>query len=77
MTGPRLFAVGIIFICCSVAWFVLGLSLSYRTEVSDDRLSPAVAELWGGRHAQVRDFLLSVTTNFDEIDFPGGTLEPA
>jgi len=53
MTGTRLFAVLFIFICCCVAWFVLGFSLTYRTEVSDDRLSPAVTQLWGGRHAQV------------------------
>ena len=53
MTAARLFAVLFIFLCCCVAWFVLGFSLTYRTEMSDDRLSPAVAQLWGGRHAQV------------------------
>ena len=53
MTASRLFAVLFIFLCCCVAWFILGFSLTYRTEVSDDRLSPAVAQLWGGRHAQV------------------------
>jgi hypothetical protein len=53
MTAGRLFAVLFIFVCCCVAWFILGFSLTYRTEMSDDRLSPAVTQLWGGRHAQV------------------------
>jgi hypothetical protein len=53
MTASRLFGVLFIFLCCCVAWFVLGFSLTYRTEMSDDRLSPAVAQLWGGRHGQV------------------------
>jgi hypothetical protein len=52
MTAARLFAVLFIFLCCCVAWFVLGFSLTYRTEASDDRLSPAVTQLWGGRHVQ-------------------------
>lgn len=52
MTTARLFAVLFILLCCCVAWFILGFSLTYRTDVSDDRLSPAVAQLWGGRHAQ-------------------------
>jgi hypothetical protein len=50
---PRLFAIGVIFLCTAVAWSTLGASVVSRTGESDQRLAKEVAQLWGGRHEQV------------------------
>jgi hypothetical protein len=52
MTPARLAAIGLIFICCTVAWFTLGASVVTRSGESDATLRQEVARLWGGRHEQ-------------------------
>jgi len=52
MTPARLAAIGIIFVCSSIAWFTLGASVVTRSGESDSRLAVEVAQLWGGRHVQ-------------------------
>jgi hypothetical protein len=52
VTAGRLFAIAVIFICSTVAWFVLGTSVMQRTGEFDGRLQQEVSLLWGGRHDQ-------------------------
>ncbi len=52
MTARRLFAIIFIFICTSVAWAILGGSISYRTYSGYTALGQQVAELWGAPHVQ-------------------------
>ncbi len=52
MTAARLLAIGFIFCCTAVAWFILGTSVVQRTGESDERLAQEVAKLWGGHHDQ-------------------------
>lgn len=53
MTPLRLFAIAFIFVCTSIAWSILGVTVSERTGESDGRLRNEVEQLWGGRHQQV------------------------
>ena len=53
MTPARLIAIGLIYCCSAIAWFVLGGTIVGRTGESDSRLADEVAQLWGGRHNQV------------------------
>jgi len=53
MTTGRLIAIGFIFSCTAVAWWVLAGTVVSRTGESDGRLSQEVAQLWGGQHVQV------------------------
>jgi len=53
--GPmikRLFAVAFIFVCCSVAWMILGGTVVHRTETSGASTRSDVGELWGGPQTQ-------------------------
>jgi inner membrane protein involved in colicin E2 resistance len=43
----RLLAITFIFICTSIAWAVLGGTILYRTNSSDDRLRQRVQSVWG------------------------------
>ncbi len=52
MTVLRLFAVGLIFICSSIGWAVLGATVVNRTGEADVTLNQEVAALWGGVHVQ-------------------------
>ncbi|MEZ5331948.1 MAG: inner membrane CreD family protein [Thermoanaerobaculia bacterium] len=52
MSVRRLLAIGFIFCCSAVAWFVLGGSVVHRTGGSEDAITPEVAGLWGDRQAQ-------------------------
>ena len=53
MTAARLIAIGVIYVGCAIAWFILGGSVVSRTGESDQRLAAEVARLWGGRHNQI------------------------
>ncbi len=53
MTIPRLIAIGFIFACTAVGWFVLGGSLVHRSGGTAERITPEVAALWGGPQAQI------------------------
>src|SRR5262249_2102818 len=52
MTVPRLFAIALIFLCTTCAWFILGASVNARTDEFDPRLRGEVEKLWGGKHVQ-------------------------
>lgn len=52
MTPARLAAIGLIFVCCTLAWFTLGASVVSRSGESDATLGRQVAQLWGGQHVQ-------------------------
>jgi inner membrane protein involved in colicin E2 resistance len=43
----RLVAITFIFVCASIAWAVLGGTILYRTNSSDDRLRQRVQSVWG------------------------------
>jgi len=43
----RLLAITFIFVCTSIAWAVLGGTILYRTNSSDDRLRQRVQSVWG------------------------------
>ncbi|GAB5534005.1 MAG: hypothetical protein Rubg2KO_02540 [Rubricoccaceae bacterium] len=56
----RLFAVAFIYLCCCIAWTILGGTVVHRTETSNAALGGAVGELWGGpqvQHAPTADLL--------------------
>src|SRR5688500_8018790 len=52
MTVRRLFAIAVIFLGCTAAWFFLGSSVVLRTGQYDHQLRQEVALLWGGPHNQ-------------------------
>ncbi len=47
MTVARLIAIGFIFVCVAIAWFILGGSIVVRTADLGSQLAPRVNELWG------------------------------
>ena len=53
MTPVRLAAIAFIYGVATLAWFALGVSVNERSGEFDQRLSQAVALLWGGEHVQV------------------------
>ncbi len=53
MTVKRLFAIGFIFACTALGWFVLGGSVVHRSGGMEKRITPEVAALWGGPQAQL------------------------
>src|SRR5262245_1382128 len=52
MTAGRLFAIGFIYLCTTVAWFILGGTVVARTGEQDGELRGEVTRLWGGEHVQ-------------------------
>lgn len=48
----RIAAIAFIFACTSVAWFILGAAISYRTSAADSRLRDRVVSIWGAPHEQ-------------------------
>ena len=49
----RLFAIGFIFACTSIAWFILAGTTSSRTFSADSSLKQRVSQLWGAPQAQL------------------------
>jgi hypothetical protein len=41
-----------IFFCTTIAWMILGATVEFRTNTSDERLTDAVGELWGSPQYQ-------------------------
>jgi inner membrane protein involved in colicin E2 resistance len=58
MTTLRLFTIAFILIVATIAWFVLGASVTARSGEFDQRLASDVAQLWGGRHRQTAPSVL-------------------
>lgn len=52
MTVWRLIAIGFILICVSMAWAILGASVTMRTSSGYEALGRQVEELWGAPHIQ-------------------------
>jgi hypothetical protein len=52
LSTSRIVAIGFIYGCTAMAWFILAGSIVQRTGESDARLAQEVAQLWGGRHTQ-------------------------
>jgi hypothetical protein len=52
MTVRRLIAIGFILICVTVAWVILGASVTIRTHSGYESLGRQVEELWGAPHVQ-------------------------
>jgi hypothetical protein len=52
VTTLRLFAIGFIFICTTVAWMILGANVTSRSGEADGSLRAEVERLWGGEHVQ-------------------------
>jgi hypothetical protein len=52
VTTLRLFAIGFIFICTTVAWMILGANVTARSGEADGSLRAEVERLWGGEHVQ-------------------------
>lgn len=46
--------IALIFIlgCCTVAWFILGATIDWRTEESNNKLQPGVTAMWGAPQVQ-------------------------
>lgn len=61
MTTLRLFAIGFIFICTTVAWMILGANVTSRSGEADGSLRAEVERLWGGEHVQRAPQALLVT----------------
>lgn len=49
----RLFAIGFIFACTSIAWFILAGVTSHRTGAADQGLRQQVEQVWGAPQAQL------------------------
>ena len=49
----RLFAIGFIFVCVSIAWMILAGATSTRTNSADSSLKSRVSQLWGAPQAQL------------------------
>jgi len=49
----KLFAIGFIFVCVSIAWMVLAGATSGRTNSADSNLKSRVSQLWGAPQAQL------------------------
>src|SRR5580704_988714 len=52
----RLFAVAFIFCCTSVAWMILGGTITARTGSTTERLRDHVQSIWGVPHVQMSPF---------------------
>jgi hypothetical protein len=52
MTVRRLVAIGFIFVCVTVAWAILSVSINVRTHSGYESLGRQVEELWGAPHVQ-------------------------
>jgi inner membrane protein involved in colicin E2 resistance len=48
----RIFAISFILVCTSVAWFILGATIQWRTSQFDDKLRAGVASIWGSPQEQ-------------------------
>ena len=64
----RLFAIGFIFACVSVAWFVLAGATYKRTHTADSSLKSRVAQLWGAPQAQLPPVILASETVTKKVE---------
>lgn len=50
---PRIFAIGFIYFCCSIAWAILGDSVTTRTREGSEHLRENVQSIWGSPQTQL------------------------
>jgi hypothetical protein len=62
MTTTRLFAIAFIWVTSTVAWFILGASVTSRSGQFDGHLGAEVAKLWGGPQRQTAPSAFVVRT---------------
>jgi hypothetical protein len=75
MSGKRLFAIAVIFVLASAAWFVLAGSVQVRTTSTGDRLGDAVGGLWGSSQTQpAPEFSSSVAGATDPMEIAGSDI---
>lgn len=54
--GKRIAAIGLIYVCTSIAWMILGGTVFTRTYTADNELRTKVASTWGGAQEQKQLF---------------------
>ncbi len=64
----RLFAIGFIFCCVSVAWFILAGATYKRTHAADASLKSRVAQLWGAPQAQMPPVITASETVTKKVE---------
>ncbi len=64
----RLFAIGFIFSCVSIAWFILASTTSSRTYSADASLKSRVAQLWGAPQAQMPPTVTASETVLKKVE---------
>src|SRR5689334_9662072 len=64
----RLFAIGFIFSCVSIAWFILASTTSSRTYSADASLKSRVAQLWGAPQAQMPPAVTASETVLKKVE---------
>lgn len=64
----RLFAIGFLFACVSVAWFMLAGATSSRTYQADASLKSRVAQLWGAPQAQLPPVITASETVTQKVE---------
>ncbi len=75
MSGKRLFAIALIFLLSTAAWFVLAGSIQVRTDSTDDRLGDAVGGLWGSPQVQqAPEFRFSPATGNNALSISSSKL---
>jgi hypothetical protein len=67
MTPIRVLAVVLIFLATTVAWFILGTSLAFRTEGKTVLLGARVEDSWGGTHVQAQPRFFVYETVLDTV----------
>ncbi|OZC02265.1 inner membrane CreD family protein [Rubricoccus marinus] len=66
----RIFAISFIFICCCVAWTMLGATVVERTHSQDRDMQLAVGRLWGGEQVQFSPAVSRVETVLENVTRP-------
>lgn len=64
----RIFALGSIFFCTTIAWIILGTSVTQRTLKQDDLLKDEVGQLWGTPQRQKAPLVYYQTTDRVEVE---------
>jgi len=64
----RLLAIGFIFVCVSVAWFVLAGATYTRTHTADASLKSRVSQLWGAPQAQLPPLITASETVTKKVE---------
>lgn len=67
MTPLRLFAIGFIFLSTTIAWMVLGATVTNRSGEADGTLRMEVERLWGGEHTQQAPVAHLVTHDVERV----------